>query len=146
MSAAELLSAKIVAVLALLPDFGDDLHDVEVNRVHVDEPSSRLSTDVQVSVFADGERCEQLAAEILDAHPGVTLERLGGPFAITCNGDTSWSVYFSSSVCVRVQTGTRTVTEPDPEAVAALPTITREEPVYEWRCADPLAEMVGGAA
>lgn len=139
---AEALASRITAVLALLPDFGGDLHNVEVNVRHSQDPSSYVYADVRISVFAEGRRCETLAAEILDAHPLATLERLDGPFVITSPGDPSWSVYFSASACVKVQTGTRTVTEPDPEAVAALPTITREEPVYEWRCADPLVEAV----
>jgi hypothetical protein len=41
------------------------------------------------------------------------------------------------NVCTRVVTGTMTVTEPDPEALAAVPKITREVETYEWRC-DPL--------
>jgi len=36
----------------------------------------------------------------------------------------------SERFCERVQTGTRTVEKPDPEA----PTITVEEPVFEWVC------------
>lgn len=37
-------------------------------------------------------------------------------------------------VCEREQVGVRTVTVPDPDLIAGLPVVTREEPVYEWRC------------
>lgn len=47
-------------------------------------------------------------------------------------------------VCERVVVGTETieVTEPDPEAVAALPTVTRTEvhEIVEWRC----GSLLGG--
>lgn len=41
-------------------------------------------------------------------------------------------------VCTKVQVGTRTVTKPDPEAIAAVPTIEVEEPIYEWECPDSI--------
>lgn len=44
-----------------------------------------------------------------------------------------------STVCERVVTGTTTVTEPDPEALAQVPTVTREVETYDWVCA-PLLE------
>jgi hypothetical protein len=47
------------------------------------------------------------------------------------------------AVCEKVVVGTREVTEevPDPEALAAVPTVTvtRTEPVTEWRCNPILA-------
>jgi hypothetical protein len=43
------------------------------------------------------------------------------------------------AVCERVQVGTRPVEKPDPEALAAVPTVTVEEPVYEWTCGPVLA-------
>lgn len=36
--------------------------------------------------------------------------------------------------CERVQTGTKTVTKPDPEALRQVPNVEIEEPVYEWIC------------
>ncbi len=39
-------------------------------------------------------------------------------------------------VCERVQTGTRTVTVPDPDV--DVPTVEIEEPVYEWQCPDSI--------
>lgn len=44
------------------------------------------------------------------------------------------------AVCERVQVGTETIETPDPEALAAVPTVTEERPVYEWRCAPILQE------
>ena len=41
------------------------------------------------------------------------------------------------AVCERVQVGTETVEEPDPEA----PKVTVERPVYEWRCPPSLLAM-----
>lgn len=133
MSAAE-LADRLTAVMAVLPDFGSDLNGVEVHRRTSPNPYSRLSADVQLSVYAEGEACERYAAAILKTHPDTQLEHHGKAFSLWCKGSPSWSIYFSESVCVRVQTGTVTVTKPAPDA----PTIEVEEPVYEWRCADPI--------
>lgn len=135
------LASRLTTVLGLLPDFGDDLHAVSVNHNHTQEPTFRAHADVALSVYAGGQRCEDLAAEIFRRFPEARLNRHDGPFSIVQGGDPSWSVYFSDSVCTRVQTGTRTVTKPDP----AAPLIEVEEPVYEWRCADPLADMAVSA-
>lgn len=82
-----------------------------------------------------GEDCEAAAVTLLNAYPDAWLERLGGgQFAVTCHGRPSWSVYFYNSVCEKVQVGTIVKTVPAPGA----PTIEVEEPVYEWRCADPI--------
>lgn len=139
------LASRLTAVLALLPDFGDSLHAVEMRTGHDPDPSFRAYADVAILVYADGERCEAWAAEILDRFPSARLDRHDGPFSIVQGGDLSWSVYFSDSVCTRVQTGTRTKTIPDPVALDAVPLIEVEEPVYEWRCADPLADMAVSA-
>lgn len=104
--------------------------------------ASHIDVDLRVSIYKDGEECERIAAALLDDHPDARIERLGGgTFAVICPGRPSWCVYFSASVCVKVQTGTVTRTIPDPVALEAVPLIEVEEPVYEWRCADPLAAM-----
>lgn len=45
---------------------------------------------------------------------------------------------YRSAVCTRVRVGTKTVTEPDRaklrELEATVPTVTREEPVWDWDC------------
>lgn len=46
--------------------------------------------------------------------------------------------------CERVQTGTKTVSKPDPEALAQVPTVEVSEPVYEWIC--PESVLAHGAA
>lgn len=116
---------------------------VETNRNTIERPGSYMDGDVCFLFYGEGEECERAAVALLSAYPAAVIERDSSraSFTMYCPGRPSWGAYFSSSVCTRVQTGTRTVTEPDPDAVAALPTITREEPVYEWRCADALADM-----
>jgi len=44
-------------------------------------------------------------------------------------------------ICKRVQTGVRTIEKPDPKAVAALPTIKVEEPIFEWECPDSILRL-----
>lgn len=73
------------------------------------------------------ERLFELQQEIV---PGFKLALVGG----------------RERVCTRVVTGTRTVTEPDPEALAAVPTVTREVETYEWRCEPLLAAATGETA
>lgn len=46
-------------------------------------------------------------------------------------------------ICEKVQTGTRTVSVPDPKAVAKLPLIKQEEPIYEWVCPDSILQPRG---
>lgn len=42
-------------------------------------------------------------------------------------------------VCERVKTGETVIHEPDPDAVAALPTVERVVETFEWRCEPLLA-------
>lgn len=59
-----------------------------------------------------------------------------------------WEIDFRDTACELVQTGTKTVTKTDPEALAALaelPQITVEEPVFEYKC-QGWAELEGVAA
>ena len=51
-----------------------------------------------------------------------------------------------SDVCQRVVTGTTTIEEPDPDALAAVPKVTREVETYEWRCEPILAAATGETA
>lgn len=37
-------------------------------------------------------------------------------------------------VCTKVKTGTRVVEKPDPDALKAVPRISVEEDIYEWKC------------
>lgn len=110
-------------------------------EVDVHEVALGHYVEQRVSVYGlDADRMGKLAREIggrWDKHvdellftlkqeiaPGVALE-------LTASRE---------RVCERVVTGTTIVTEPDPEALAAVPTVTREVETFEWRCAPLLAE------
>lgn len=42
------------------------------------------------------------------------------------------------NVCEQVLVGTKTVQKPDPDLLAAVPTVTVAEPVFEWKCPDSI--------
>lgn len=65
----------------------------------------------------------------LDAY--FIMRRMFGPHRIELNAN-------REAVCERTQVGTKTVEKPDPELLAAVPLVTVEEPVYEWKCPDSL--------
>lgn len=46
---------------------------------------------------------------------------------------------YREQVCERVVVGTETVEVPDPEALAAVPRVTQEREIVEWRCEPVLA-------
>lgn len=82
---------------------------------------------------------EELILKFIAAFPDAVCARHGGeaslyfevgyaPLGVTIN--------VGQALCERVQVGTRTVSQPDPEALAALPRIEVEEPVFEWYCND----------
>lgn len=48
-----------------------------------------------------------------------------------------WSIAVYGTVCEKVQVGVETVTVEEPVTTR---TVTREEPVYEWRCPDSLLD------
>lgn len=97
------------------------------------------------------EYAKRRAAEIARAIPAkVDKQTFGSLFALTASfGPVKLEVFFDrEQVCERVVTGTRTVTEeePDPEEVEKLPkrTVTREVEDVEWRCPDSLLGSVNG--
>ncbi|MBN9607812.1 MAG: hypothetical protein J0I11_00660 [Actinobacteria bacterium] len=116
---------------------------IETNDEVLEEPRNFAEGDVRFSFYGRGEECERAAVALLSAYPAAVIERdhQRDSFTMYCAGRPSWGAYFSNSVCTRVQTGTRTKTVPDPVAMEQVPLIEVEEPVYEWRCADPLADM-----
>jgi len=65
-----------------------------------------------------------------------TMSRRFGPHRVDLN-------IARKQFCERVQTGTKTVKQPDPEALKQVPTIEVEEPVYEWLC--PESVLTRGA-
>ena len=85
------------------------------------------------------ERREEIVAALLATIPGAQLKRKDGQMTVWGAWSTGVTYYLwgGEGVCERVQTGTRKVLRPDPEA----PLIEVEEPVFETRCVDPLAEM-----
>lgn len=95
----------------------------------------------------DRERC---AGEFALRYPDAEMVRknadYGGRPELSFRGVTSlgvaWSIEFGETACERVQVGTKTVERVDPEAFAALPKVTVDEPVYEYRCTDPIAAAV----
>lgn len=48
-------------------------------------------------------------------------------------------INFHSGTCERKQVGTKRVTTYDPEALAALPRVEVEEPIFEYMCPDPIS-------
>lgn len=99
------------------------------------------------------EYAKRRAAEIARAIPArVDKRTFGSLFALaTSFGPIKFEVFFDREhVCERIVTGTRTVTEdePDPDEVAKLPkrTITREVEDVEWRCPDSLLGSHDGDA
>lgn len=47
-------------------------------------------------------------------------------------------------ICAKVQVGTKTVSQPDPELLKDVPLVEVEEPVYEWTCPDSVLSVDGG--
>ena len=97
-----------------------------------------------------GEDREAKVNAFLEAFPDVTVERVS-EYGYTPKMNAHWitnagvqvTVDFGSGTCERVQVGTKTVEQYDPEALAAVPMVTVEEPVYEYRCSDdPLRALV----
>lgn len=83
---------------------------------------------------------EALVAALFERIPGAELIRENGDMTLRgewSNGVT-WYMFGGVGACERVQVGTKTVLRPDPKA----PLIEVEEPVFEVRCVDPLAEAV----
>ena len=131
------------------------------------EPGSVFFTggEVHVSLGYNGqgigrwspaEAREQLVADFLTAHPDATLDRspndlyVNGKPQMTVRGESTlgirWQVDFGDGVCERVQVGTKTVEQYDSDALLALPKVTVEEPIFEYRCPDPIttAGLIGG--
>lgn len=109
----------------------------------------------RVSVYASTDARAGIAAFVRVAlRAGATADKLltdkwGGVVAHFAGLNVE--VYADrEEVCERVVTGTREVTEqvPDPEALAAVPTVevTKTVEDVEWRCVPLLAEQAPGGA
>jgi hypothetical protein len=115
---------------------------------------NRGSADLEVSIAADyhdangkwmrDEAREAKLNEFIELYPDTTVTRKGsyGAPDMLARGVTStgiaWEINFHSGTCERVQVGTKRVERFDPKALAAIPKITVDEPVYEYVCADPI--------
>lgn len=113
--------------------------------------SYRAMPDVGELFYTPPGQWVYIAAELRDklraikqAIPGVTITKNynGEMLTVTVSLDDFVLVNFWTNrtlTCTRRQVGTRTVTEPAPDA----PMITREEPVYEWECAPVMDDATG---
>jgi len=104
----------------------------------------RYAKDIAIQASAYDRRegegdnsAERAAIRLLDAMPELALERSDGLIRLTgtASNGLTFSFYTGTGSCERVQVGTRTV-----PAEPAKP--EREEPIFEVRCIDPLAELV----
>lgn len=97
----------------------------------------RDTCELTVNLFAENreefaEKARQLgSAEKVEMGGWYVLRKKFGPHRLDLNIAREY-------VCTQVQTGTRTVSKPDPEVLATVPTVEVEEPVYEWQCPDSL--------
>ena len=105
------------------------------------EVSARVSMyDVTGNYLFDKDR-EDKANEFLELFPSVSVRRAsdnGYPpevrmYWLSVHG-ISVEVNFGSGVCEKVQVGTRKVSSFDPDALAALPRVEVEEPIWEYVC------------
>lgn len=113
------------------------------------------SVHVKVNTDADGQYMsaverEQRVVDFMAAYPDAALTReaswSGGRPEMKLRGVTNlgfaWEVDFGTGVCEQVQVGTKRVKTFDPEALAAVPMVERDEPVFEYMCPDPLRDAV----
>lgn len=122
-------------------------------RVGVEPLYLILNDTVKASVsrgtdgrYLDAAEREHTVAEFLTAFPDSTLTRETPYYSdrpkMTISGTTNlgiqWEIDFGTGVCERVQVGTKTVQKFDPEQLASVRKVTVQEPVYEFRCPDPI--------
>ena len=132
-------------------DFVKGLRDLAdfIEQTGVVTPYATESYPKAINAMVDGK--EDLAEFARVA--GYVEKDYSGSFATLRKqfGPISYEVFtHRNNVCERVQVGTETITEevPDPEKIAEVPTVTvtREQPVYEWRCDEPLLSLDRRAA
>lgn len=85
---------------------------------------------------------ERALFALLERFPdGYVVRSSGTTYLYGLIGPMSYAINLGNALCKKVETGTREIVEPDPDLVAELPTVTRTEPVYEWRCDDPIEAL-----
>lgn len=97
--------------------------------------------------YDTAESREQIVTDFLARYPDATIDRSPAPYGdgkpqMIVRGETNlgikWQIDFRDGVCERVQVGTKTVVKYDEDALLSVPKVTVEEPVYEYRCPDPI--------
>lgn len=132
-----------------------DLADALDAHPEIPLPTTPFFARIHPPTDLDDERkreyARRRAAEIARAIPSkVDKQAFGSVFSLSAKfGPISVDFDFNrEQVCERVVTGTRTVTEeePDPDAMAQVPkrTVTREVEDVEWRCPDSLLGSTDG--
>lgn len=115
---------------------------------------NRYTSDVHLQVSSrDGYSNldnENITVALLDvaAEVGlpVTLDRTSGLIRLRGEvNDLTFDLYTGTGVCEMVQTGTRVEQHADPDllaaAIASVPLVDVEVPVFERRCPEPTAEV-----
>lgn len=96
--------------------------------------------------YGAAEEREDLVNKFLTRYPDATIARQvdypGGKPQMIVSGTAAhgieWKIDFRDGVCEMVQVGTKKVERVDPEVYATLPRVEVNEPVYEYRCPDPI--------
>lgn len=96
--------------------------------------------------YSPAEQREEIVNKFLTRHSDAKIERQtyysGGKPQMIVSGtaahDIKWQIDFREGVCEKVQVGTKKVERVDPEVYDSLPRVEVEEPVYEYRCPDPI--------
>lgn len=92
----------------------------------------------------DGDSREEVVDRFLTELPFLSIQRTNGEIYLYGMDHNGLRVGAScgTGACERVQVGTKTVKQPDPEALALVPMVDVEVPIFEVRCVDPLNELV----
>jgi hypothetical protein len=114
----------------------------EVEMPYVDPYGDEISM-IRFQLTSHGEEAAATAARIVKAFPGSFRK----------DYDESYFTFYGefvgvpvevrtmrADVCVARQVGTRTVAKPDPDALAEVPLVEVEVPVFEYDCKPVLAE------
>lgn len=113
------------------------------NRATIVRVATEYS-DLSGTWLTNAQREEKVNA-FLELFPDTVVERTseyGGAPEMKARGVTAagihWEVSFGTGVCERIQVGTKKVERLDPDALRDIPRVIVDEPVYEYRCPDPI--------
>lgn len=122
----------------------DTLYDIASYESHPVEIAISGQVPTERDFLPDEADKERFASAWLEKHPETRVIRNDGfiyLIGITSIG-VSWEISLGYGLCEQVQVGTKVVEKIDPAYLENAPMIKVEEPVYETRCVDPLAETV----